>query len=140
MDITRRLPEPLPENWSEVRQELQILAKKYDINTIATGAASLVREGFDIVLEAELRTLFDFAPVKKIHVAVTNDWNGGEDLYVYVDTEPGNPEEKAIQAKLNDIMQELGESRGSTEPIPTLEDFKVMIDGAPMVIIERTST
>jgi len=143
MDISRKLPDPLPEGWTEVDRELRALMEKYGTQLVFDCNDSILHEVVDKRVVGALKPLLErYSGINRILVSYGPYVEGGTNFYLFVETDPGYAEDLLVQDALRDIVKDLRgdiEDGSSVYTDPSLDDFLRSIDGRPYQVIDRTT-
>lgn len=145
MDISRFLPDPIPEGWEELEKKLRELEKEHDLDNIAFCAQQLLAERADAKVVETLRPLLnDFPTIKCLHVYHDGGWDGTDCFRVYIEMQEGAKETREIRQakKWIKVLVENPKFKAVADPIEFSSwlDFKMHTQGSELVkILDRTT-
>ncbi len=104
MEISRYLPDPVPENWDKLEKKLERLAREFSLDDISFCADQLLAKRADAKVVELLRPLLvEFKEVKRIHVYYDSDPGC---FHVYLEMEKGMKTSQKLRAMKNWIIVE----------------------------------
>lgn len=142
MDITgtHALPDPIPVAWNDLCRDLELLAEKYGIETVANCHLVAIREASDKELVRVLKGLLErFATIKQFLVTFglsETDYGVLYDIYVDMedDSQFSEIQEAAEQASYTDWPEYL-----QSTPVFRLDWSEASLQNQTIVTIDRTT-
>lgn len=142
MDISRNLPDPLPEGWIEVDRELRALMEKYGTQLVLDCSVSILDEKEDTLIVGALKPLLErYSGVNRILVSYKPYVESEAGFFVFVETDQGYAEELLVHDALRDIVRDLCDEIGDSQVFvdSSMEEFLSSIGDRPYKVIDRTT-